>query len=223
MKACPSEEQLSDFIDGNISDKERHTIEDHLSICETCLEEVALAYKMIENEDSFQCAQVTNEITQSALDLTVNKKKEGVLIKIKEKVMQYIYDITDRISELGMVFWAEWQLVPVRGSRVVLARNHSRRRKDFSSIKTDIEIEKTGDNKAQIRVLLNNGRKAGHNIRVILIRRNKRTMPPMLDREVASYIIEDEPVLFEDIPFDHYKLAFSKDGVTLGRYLFQIK
>ena len=221
---CPNEEILVDYLEGRLAGVEKSRVEDHLSFCDNCLEEVSAVYSIMQDGDSFEFMEVPTEVTLSAMELTFYKKNKFLLF-LKEKLYHFIRNLKFKLSDFGMIFWTEWQLVPVRSSRVVLAKNHSRRRKDFNEIETDIEIEKIGDNLAQIRVVLNKDQSIGRELRVTLIRRKRRggVTAAILDREIASYIIEDGYVLFENIPFDHYKLTYTRDGVTLGRYLFQIK
>jgi hypothetical protein len=77
----------------------------------------------------------------------------------------------------------------------------------------EIQIEKTGDDKAHIRVsLVGNPQITG--VRVTLKRG---------EREVFSYSLGVGYVLFEDIPFGHYGLLFTKDGEVLGKYHFEMK
>jgi hypothetical protein len=84
----------------------------------------------------------------------------------------------------------------------------------FRDIKTEIEIEKAGEDKAHIRVKPDLAARDVEGIRVTLKKG---------DREVASYPLEGAYVLFEDIPFGHYSISLAKNGVLLGTYLFEIK
>jgi len=218
--ACPNEEMMADYLENRLSEIERLDVESHLSECDDCLEWVSVTHSMMHDFEGYNFRDVPEMVTQSAIWLTF-KKPNPVVISMKAQWKKFMQKIQNVIEDMGMIFWTEIQVAPVRGSRVVLARNQSRRRKDFEKIKTDIEIEKTGDNQAQIRVMVKKDL-FDEKIRVILLKR-RLGVAPILDREVASYIIEDDAVLFENIPFDHYKLTFTKNGVTLGRYLFQIK
>jgi len=51
-------------------------------------------------------------------------------------------------------------------------------------------------------------------IRVTLLKDN---------REVSSYLTNGTNAVFEDMPFDHYQLLFTRNGVKIGEYLFEIK
>jgi len=43
------------------------------------------------------------------------------------------------------------------------------------------------------------------------------------ERELFSHLLGGGHVLFEDVTFGHYNLTFSKDGVIMGKYFFEIK
>jgi hypothetical protein len=84
----------------------------------------------------------------------------------------------------------------------------------FKGIQTEIEIEKTGSNRAHIRVKLHEAGKQPEGVRVTL---------KAGEREIASYPFDGGYVLFEDIPFGHYSISLDKDGFQFGTYLFEIK
>ena len=78
----------------------------------------------------------------------------------------------------------------------------------------EIEIEKRGENKALIRVKPAAGISHKEDVRVTLKKGN---------REISSGLLNRGHVVFEDIPFGHYSIISSRDGVILGEYLFKIK
>jgi hypothetical protein len=84
----------------------------------------------------------------------------------------------------------------------------------FKEIETRIEIEKTGSGMARIRVIPH---EAGKHIKALRITLKKA------QKEVASYLLDGDYVLFEDIPFGHYSISLAKKGVQLGTYLFEVK
>jgi hypothetical protein len=219
---CPSEEILVDYIEGRLKKEERQQVENHLSTCDCCLETIVIANSMHADYENYEFQEVPDYVTQSVIQQILHKKDKLRNILVT-RVRRWIEQFKIMVSDFGMLFWTEWQLAPVRGSRVVVARSQSRRRKKFDHLKTDIDIQKTGNNLARIKIQVKRSASELEKIRVILLKRKLDFGTPIIDREIASDIIEDNSVLFENIPFDHYKLTFTKDGVTLGRYLFQIK
>jgi hypothetical protein len=88
-----------------------------------------------------------------------------------------------------------------------------RLRKTFGGMEMEIEIEKTGENKALIRV-----KPAGESHREEI-----RLTLRKGSREISSGLLSRGHVVFEDIPFGRYSIISSRDGVILGEYLFKIK
>ena len=41
-------------------------------------------------------------------------------------------------------------------------------------------------------------------------------------REMTSYLLDGDYVLFEDIPFGRYGISLAENGVKFGTYLFEI-
>jgi hypothetical protein len=86
--------------------------------------------------------------------------------------------------------------------------------KTFENVESEIELEKTGENKALIRVRVFPDDIAGQQFRVTLKEG---------DREIASQLAVGDYAIFEDIPFGHYNLSLARDGQTLGTYFFEVK
>jgi len=82
----------------------------------------------------------------------------------------------------------------------------------FKGVPAQIEVEKTGEGKAQIRIRAEE--RSGERIRVTLKKG---------EREVSSFILDGGYGLFEEILFDQYNLVFSSNGEVLGTYSFEIK
>jgi len=219
---CPSEEILADYIEGRLERNQRRLIENHLSTCDRCLQTIVVANSMYTDYDSYEFQEVPEYVTQTIIQSFVSQKDKMWNIMVT-RARRWWEKIKISLADFGMLFFNDLQLAPVRrGTRVVRARNQSRRRKAFDRLKTDIDIQKTGDNRARIKVQIKRSEGEMDKIRVILLKR-KLDISPAIDREIASDILHQNSVLFENIPFDHYNLIFTRDGITLGRYLFQIK
>jgi hypothetical protein len=207
---CPNEEMIADYLEGRLSQKERSAMEAHLADCDSCLDALIISNELLKNMEDFELSQVPPEITQSAIDLIL---REQPSISLLDGLKRYLNYIKSKLLDLGMVFWGDWELSPVRGKRIVSAKGQSFRRKNFKGLETDIQIEKIGANYAQIRIIIDKSNK-NPKVRATLLRQ---------EREVASYLLEDNFALFENIPFSHYKLRFTRDGEAIGEYRFQIK
>ena len=121
---------------------------------------------------------------------------------------------TKLLHHLRLPIRREWQLAPVRGSRKAVSDELFRIKKSFREFDTEIEIEKTGENTAHIRIRLFECNGSNSGIRVTLKRG---------EREFCSSLFSGGRVLFEDISFGPCKLIFDRDGVSLGAYFFDIK
>jgi len=219
---CPGEEILADYIEGRLEKNQRRLIENHLSTCDRCLQTIVVANSMYTDYDSYDFQEVPEYVTQTIIQNFISQRDKMWNI-MATRVRRWWEQIKISVADFGMLFFNDLQLAPVRrGTRVVRAGNLSRRRKAFDRLKTDIDIQKTGENRAQIKIQIKRSASEKDKIRVILLKR-KLDYSPVIDREIASDILHENSVLFENIPFDHYNLTFTRDGVTLGRYLFQIK
>jgi hypothetical protein len=214
-KSCPGDEMFADYLEGRLPDGERYKIEEHLSDCEICLQEFIVGKGVIRGGDSHESNSVPSRVTQAAVRLVNNQ----VLISpgsLMERFKRSIKGLYLRLSGLfSPTPWIQWRLAPIRGSKRVVSKDLIHLRKAFKEIDTEIEIEKTSESKAHIRVKLPKSNTHRKGIRVTLKRG---------EREISSYLLDGGgSVLFEDIPFGHYGLTFSRDGVKLGTYLFEIK
>jgi hypothetical protein len=213
-KPCPDEEKLLDYLEGLLPEEDRFEVEEHLSDCQTCLDVLVVTAGMVRDEDRLELDPVPEKVTESAVQLATRQctKSCGALM---EKVEQSIKNTFSKISDsfqLGP--WARWQPAPIRGSRKVTFDDLVCLRVPFKDIDTEIEIEKTGRNKAHVRVKLRETSKHKEGVRVTL---------KAGEREIASCLFEEGSALFEDIPFGHYSISLAKDGLESGTYPFEIK
>ncbi len=101
----------------------------------------------------------------------------------------------------------------VRGADGEILEDHVFLGKNFGRLKTKIEIEKTGESRALIRVWATENGRTPRNVRVTLKRE---------EREVRSLLLNQGYVLMEDIPFGCYGLEFMDDGGAIGAHLLEI-
>jgi hypothetical protein len=178
------------------------------------LEELVIANSLFQGGDLPQLDPVPAEITETAVRLIQNLDAT-VSDSLSEKLERAIKTLPNRISDfLNHTTGAELQPQPIRGSKKILTKNLVLLEKTFKDMETEIEIEKMGENRAHIRVRPLLDDTTSQMIRVTLKKG---------DREIASHLVEEGQVLFEDIPFGHYSLTFARDGVTLGICQFEIK
>ncbi len=211
---CPADEILADYLEGRLSEEERSEMEEHLSDCNACLEVFTVANSLIQGEEQFELEPVPAKVTDAAERLLQSEDPQ-VSEPLQEKIEHTLKDLPTKISEfLSPKTWGQLQPQPVRGYKRKVAKDLVILKKAFEDVESEIEIEKVGENKALIRVRLPLDDLTRQKIRVTLKKG---------DREIASHLAGEAYVLFEDIPFGHYSLTFTRDGLTLGTCLFEIK
>jgi len=213
-RACPTDEMLADYLEGRLSEKKGSEMERHLSDCDICLEELAVANSLLLGGYLPELESVPTEVTEAAVRLV--RSQDWLLSEsLPERIERSLRDLPTKISDiLNHKNWGEFQPQPVRGPKRKVAKDFVLLKKTFQDVETEIEIEKIGDNKAHIRVRILADDAASKTIRVTLKKG---------EREIASYLAESAYVLFEDITFGHYSLTLARDGSILGIYHFEIK
>lgn len=111
------------------------------------------------------------------------------------------------------------EFAAVRGTAEADALVRFRRR--FADLSVEIEVERIDEETAQIRVVPE--ATAPKQISTIRARVNPRVTLTREGREIASLPLASDGILFEDIQFGRYRLVFSRDGVEIGAYPFEIR
>lgn len=106
------------------------------------------------------------------------------------------------------------RLLTVRSFKRKIVENLVSLRVPFRDIETEVKIKKTGESKACIRINLSDAKKSKKALRITL-KKN--------DREIASYLLDGNFLLFENIPFGHYSISLIEDDVKIGEYFFEIR
>jgi len=212
---CPTEEILADFLEGRLSNPDRSDIETHLSDCTRCLEEVMVTKRMIQHTDTAKIDSVPQRVTDAAVKhvtrVGLNRRD-----RFKEINFQFIKTIYSWIcAQMSMIFYDRSRFSAIRSTAGTMSIDRFHVRKAFKEIATEIEIEKTGNSSAAIRVTLINDFKNAKNIRVTLLNNTSR--------EISSYLLSGGFVVFNDIPFGRYRLEFMKNGEKIGTYPFETK
>jgi len=206
-KSCPDEEMIADYLEGRLSVEDKDGLDAHLSECELCLEELVISAKALRN--AAESPPVPSSVTESAVRLV--KGRSAVVAK--KSLRESVADCAEKISAyFRYSFPWRWQHATIRSSRTAAAPDLVIIRKVFREIETEIEIEKTGEEKAHIRVKVTGRGKNG--IRVTLKKG---------EREISSQLLSGGYALFEDIPFGKYEIVFSTNGSELGAYTFEIR
>jgi hypothetical protein len=206
-KSCPGEEIIADYLEGRLSAEDKEAMDAHLSECELCLEELVIAGKAL--RDAAEAPPVPLAVTETAVRLVAGRAPGAAERSLKDSIAAYAEKISDYVRY--SLPW-RWQQATIRSSKIEAAPDLVVIRKVFKEIEAEIEIEKTGDDKAHIRVKASRREKNG--VRVTLKKG---------EREISSQLLSGDYALFEDIPFGRYEIVFSTNGSELGTYTFEIR
>jgi len=211
---CPNEEVFSDYLEGRLPDHERSKIEEHLSDCDICLQDLVVTRSVVRGRSGLQSDPVPPGVTRAAVNL-VKSRALPSSESVRRRLRRFFAGLYSTLSDFfHLTTWGQWSLAPIRGSKKVISGGLIQRTKTFKEIEADIEIEKTGMDKALVRIKLPENMKKRESVRVTLKKG---------EREISSLLLNDGYVLFEDIPFGHFALSFIRDGEMLGTYHFEIK
>jgi hypothetical protein len=214
-RICPQEEVLADYLAGRLAAENKSDLESHLSDCRRCLDEIMLAEDLMQGNTLSGYELVPPSVTQSAIEL-VKSRTRPAAFNFKKKIIQIFKHFYSWISvHTPLIFHRRDSLAPIRSSEKIISSDFFHVKKSFREIIVDLEIEKTGREFACVRVNLISDSKNKNNIRVTLLGRN--------ERELASSPLKTGLVLFEEIAFGHYRLAFVRNGTRIGMYRFEIK
>ena len=212
---CPQEELMADYLEDRLSKNKRIGVESHLSDCHRCLDEMIIFHGNSPNPGNFETDTAPQHVTNAAVTL-VEQLASHRRTSFMQRSIRLFKTIYLRISDyIKLIMYHKDGFASVRGSKGVDTSDFYRVRKMFKEMVTEIEIEKAGSQIASIRVSLINGSGNEPDIRVTLRNSGRR--------EIASYIITPKFVVFENIPFGHYSLAFIQNGRKIGTYRFEIK
>jgi len=211
--ACPDDEMIADYLERRLSEKERFRMEKHLSDCETCSERLIIASTLMKESGHAERETVPPEVTEAAVRLV-----QGSSSVSRDTGVPGLKDSVRGLSAALSGFlafrpWGEWLSQPVRGSKRRLDKNLIVIKKTFNGFDVQLEIERIGSDKCNIRVVLPGLRPVGIGMRITLRQGN---------REVASQPMEYAFIIFEDILFGRYRLIFDQRGVLVGTYELEI-
>lgn len=208
---CPDEETLIDFLEDRLSDRQRARIESHLAGCFECRDQVATWIALDRGDALSDAEPVPHAVTRKAIDAVAGLATESLTTKLFERTRRLVAQ--GKAATEQLVIGQGPQPVPVRGDQAGVPDQVIQLRKTFGDLDLRIEIEKEGANQALIRVVHKEAQPRVGPIRVVLCK---------AQREVASMLLDDTPVVFEEIPFGIYALVFIKGGVQQGEYLFEL-
>ena len=205
------EELLAEYMKGQLPEDQQQAVENHLAGCDRCLEELLLLREAQSDDVLAPYDAVSPALTRAAI-----KQIPASRGRLPASWQTAFLDFRQRLTRYAAGFFVRWSrdFTPVRGCPLIVDPDFWATEKFFPGIGVRIEILRTGTDRADIRVTAQAFSAHAVFLRVTLCRAN---------REISSFLLADAPVLFEAMPFDHYKLLFSVNGQIRGGYSFTIK
>ena len=137
---CPNDEVFADYIEGRLPEEKRFEMEDHMSVCERCIEELVVASSVFRDEDRFELDPVPVGVTKAAVRLVQGRGESGP--SLSERVKQSLGDISVKVSDyLTLKPGGGLQLEPIRGSKTRLDRDLIQVKKKYRDFDVEIEME----------------------------------------------------------------------------------
>lgn len=208
---CPNEETLINFLENRLPDRQRARIEDHLAGCFECRDQASTWIALSRGDTLTAAEPVPTAVTQKAVDAVAELETGSLPGRLFDRTRRFVAQGMAVIEQLASGNGI--QPVAVRGEQAAVSDYVIQRRKTYGDIDLRIEIEKSGPHQALIRVAGAGRQPLAAPIRVVLCK---------AQREVASMLLDDVPVVFEEISFGYYALVFMRSGVKLGEYLFEL-
>lgn len=210
-KTCPNDETLVDFLENRLGDRRRSLMEDHLAHCADCRELAAVYTAVHQRQMQESLEPVPVDVTRRAVSAVQGLSGDRLLDTLAKGARHWMARGTQVLERLS---WRPLQAAAVvRGRTDTLERPVIRREKQFDDLRVVVEIEKSGDDHATIRVTGDPAQQGRVPVRVALFRR---------EREMASALLDETAVLFEEIPLGSYALVFVRERTPVGHYAFEI-
>ncbi len=222
---CVDEMMMAEYMEGRLAEAEVQELESHLSGCDECLEELILAKRPLGDAHGAGADAAPAHATEAAVRLVHGQAPgpqdfpgdglHGWIQRLGLGLLLGLFlGLFRGISRyLAPAFSGPMRPAAVRGDDGEISGGCVFLGKNFGRIKTKIEIEKTREDRALIRVWATENGRAPRNVRVTLKRG---------EREVRSLLLNQGYVLMEEIPFGCYGLEFMDNGGALGVHALEI-
>ncbi len=175
---------LDAYMNGQLSDKERRETEEHLLLCDDCMEEALLANILLNDSELTRYEPGPADRVRLAY--------QGIKEKIRTK-------LSDWLTHASPPDWLLCNPSPVRSSADVSTAIASILvRKDIHDLQTEMYVEKGDDGNARVWIKVLKDDKPAKNISLTLLKDGEVPFARFLSRDY---------VLFEKQPFGNYSLT----------------
>lgn len=210
---CPGEETLADYLGNRLPAAAQQALEQHLCRCDTCLEAVIAGAALPEEEGpepitAIPCSALQKELSRIGAEGT------RPLPALWTRLAAVCRSLVNSLTEI--IFFKQPEAVHVRGTKRIISPNLVVIEKTFKEIQLEIEIEKTGERTANIKVRAISP-DAGARVDGVRVNILKDS------REIASFITAGGEALFENITFGEYTITVQHGEKRLGHLLLAVK
>ena len=209
---CIDFDTLVDYITGNLPDKKRDRVMEHISRCDNCLENIASATRIMGDNDLDRWeampekeALVVLEKVNMNLLRSSPKQPCPKLETVKKKFLEWVRGLTPDFS-------LQYGFARAPGFSDASFTDHICIKKIFGDLRADIFMEKC-DDKFCVQIKVYKDNKMAKNTRVTLTREGGGSV---------SRLASNGYKLFEDLPFGSYQLVLAQKLLKKGSYLFAI-
>ena len=206
---CPDEESLAGYLSGSLGTEDRSRLEEHLSACRSCMEEIVGVNQAIRETGT---ERVPRWLMERAMGLVKPAAKENVV----DLVVRLARNTVELVSTAG-----EWmvpltlQPVAVRGAASPAKTGILQVEREIAGHKVGVEVEQVESGICQVVVSVATADgKPQDGVRLSLLSG---------EREQASYLTRQGRAVFEGIAKGDYNLALSKAGARLGTIRLRIE
>ena len=205
---CLSEETIACYLDNLLGESEKEKAERHLAWCEPCLEQV-IQYNRIKKGEALEKAPARLIKKASALIEKEGKKIDIILEFIQDslRVIKKSFDISILPGELAQV--------TVRGEKQDTYSGSVNFAKKVNDIFLEIGLERVKKDSANLTVKpLDNNKNIIKGLRLNLFCDMK---------ELASYVVEEENIIFENLIKKKYSITVTRKGEKIGELTLKLQ
>lgn len=210
---CPGEENLACYLDNLLIDTEKENVEEHLTECDKCLQQVIFLHKLKNEVKEEGFIKTPQEVIKKAKDLV----QESPFKEIVEVVLSFAKDTINVLKDTGAMF-TPLEMIPVevRKGETDKEKDVVHLRKTFEEIKVEIIIERLNENTYEIEVLTSDSTTETplDDVRLNLI---------FNERELASYLTVNGSASFKSLHMGKYTFVIVRDKDVIGKIQLQLK
>lgn len=207
--SCAGTLELAAYFDGRLPAGERQALELHLAEHPECRLAAKVLRSVLAGDDGFPAEEAPERLIKKAIALhPANRASLDLVISLMKDTLAVIGAALD-VRLLAPCSPAMLRTGGTAGVSVIIME------KTFEAITAEVNIEKLrGDTcNVNVRVFDSMSRAGMQNLRVGLLSEG---------RELASSLLENGKVLFEDVRRGRYDIVIQKKGATFGAMAIKI-